>query len=170
MKKKVFIILFIIYIVIVLIVTKTLLDKNENGVFVTNNYYYVCNENISEYDKSSLVRFNKKVDYEKMINTNVYYFDDNNNLQNGELSQYDKENETFTVNDVSYKNDKLLGKADKGYQFIGTLLNVLTSRVVYLILFIVPILILLVYEIIVFIKYICQDKNTVDKDEKKKKK
>ena len=170
MKKKVFIVLFIIYIIVVLLITKTLLDKNENGVFDTKNYYYLCNEKISEYDKSSLVRFDKKVDYEKMVDTDIYYFDDDNNLQNGKLVAYDKENEIFTVGDVSYKKDKLLGKADKGYQFIGTLLNVLTSRVVYLILFIVPVLILLVYELYLFIKYCFRDKNTVDNDEKKKRK
>lgn len=170
MKKKVLLVLFIIYIIIVLLVTKTLLDKNENGVFDTKNYYYVCNEKISEYDKSSLVRFNKNVDYEAMIDSEVYYYDDDKELQSGKLSLYDKENETFTVNDVSYKKDRLLGKADKGYQFIGSLLNFLTSRVVYLILFIVPILALLVYEIVVFIKYCIKDKKTGNNDEKKKKK
>ena len=170
MKKKVLLVLFIIYIIIVLLVTKTLLDKNENGVFDTKNYYYVCNEKISEYDKSSLVRFNKNVDYEAMIDSEVYYYDDDKKLQSGKLSLYDKENETFTVNDVSYKKDRLLGKADKGYQFVGSLLNFLTSRVVYLILFIVPILALLVYEIVVFIKYCIKDKKTGNNDEKKKKK
>lgn len=170
MKKKVLLVLFIIYIIIVLLVTKTLLDKNENGVFDTKNYYYVCNEKISEYDKSSLVRFNKNVDYEAMIDSEVYYYDDDKELQSGKLSLYDKENETFTVNDVSYKKDRLLGKADKGYQFVGSLLNFLTSRVVYLILFIVPILALLVYEIVVFIKYCIKDKKMGNNDEKKKKK
>ena len=99
-----------------------------------------------------------------------YYYDDDKELQSGKLSLYDKENETFTVNDVSYKKDRLLGKADKGYQFVGSLLNFLTSRVVYLILFIVPILALLVYEIVVFIKYCIKDKKTGNNDEKKKKK
>jgi hypothetical protein len=169
LKKKVLLVLFIIYIIIVLLVTKTLLDKNENGVFDTKNYYYVCSEKISEYDKSSLVRFDKKVDYEKMVDSDVYYFDNDNNIQNGKLIAYDKENEIFTVGDDSYKKDKLLGRADKGYQFVGSLLNFLTSRIVYLVLFIIPILALLIYEIVVFIRYCYRDKNTVDNNEKKKK-
>ena len=104
-----------------------------------------------------------------MVDSDVYYFDNDNNIQNGKLIAYDKENEIFTVGDDSYKKDKLLGRADKGYQFVGSLLNFLTSRIVYLVLFIIPILALLIYEIVVFIRYCYRDKNTVDNNEKKKK-
>ena len=65
MKKKLLIVTFVIYIIIVLIATKALLDRNEYGVFVTKNNYYVCNENIKEYDKSSLVHFDRNADLEK---------------------------------------------------------------------------------------------------------
>ena len=67
MKKKILLITLFIYIIIAIIATKALLDRNEHGVFVTKSNYYVCNDKIKEYDGSSLVRFAKNVDYEKMV-------------------------------------------------------------------------------------------------------
>ncbi len=168
MKKKLFIGLLIVYIIIVLIATKALLDKNENNVFVTKNYYYLCSEKIKEYDKSSLVRFDRKVDYEKMVEEEVYYFDDSKELRTGKLQSYDKENATFNVDDVSYKLERLLGKPSKAYQFIGSVINVMTSRVFYLIFFIVPIIALFVYEINLFVKYLYRNESKKDNDEKRK--
>ena len=168
MKKKIFVVLFIVYIIIVLLVTKTLLDKNEYGVFDTKNYYYLCNSEIKEFDKSSLVRFSKNVDYQKMIESDVYYFDDDSNLQKGKLLAYDAENEIFSVKDISYKKERLLGQADKGYQFVGSIINFLTSRVVYLILFIIPVILLFIYEIYLFIVYLCKGRKKENNEKKKK--
>lgn len=172
MKKKLLIVTFIIYIIAIIISTKALLDKNEYGVYVTKNNYYICNEKIKEYDKSSLVHFDRNVDYEKMIDSEVYYFDKNNELQVGKLSLYDKENDTFSVNDVSYEKTKLLGRPDKAYQIVGSLLNIVTSRAFYLIFVIIPVIGLFIYEIYLFVKYLSHEKDgkELDNDKKTKKK
>ena len=168
MKKKLLIIVFVIYILIVLIATKALLDRNEYGVFATKNNYYICNEKIKEYDKSSLVHFDRNANYEKMVNEDVYYFDMNNELQIGKLALYDKEKKTFSIDEVNYENDKLLGRPDKGYQIVGSLLNIITSRAFYLIFVIIPIIGLFIYEIYLFYKYISQNKDGKDTNNDKK--
>ena len=174
MKKRLLIVTFIIYIIVVLIATKALLDRNDYGVFATKNDYYICNEKIKEYDRSSLVHFDRNYDYEKLIEDDVYYFDKNNELQNGKLSLYDKENGLFNVNGISYEKDRLLGRADKAYQIVGSILNIITSRAFYLIFVIIPIIILFIYEIYLFVKYLSHDKNKneeeIDNDKKTKKK
>ncbi len=174
MKKKLLIISFIIYIVIVLIATKALLDKNEYGVFATKNNYYVCNEKIKEYDGSSLVHFDRTVDYEKIVEKEVYYFDKNRELQYGKLTSIDKERELFSIDEISFEMDKLLGIPDKAYQIVGSLLNIITSRAFYLIFVIIPIIGLFIYEIYLFVKYLSQNKDGKDinnegKETKKKK-
>ena len=58
MKKKLLIVTFIIYIIAIIISTKALLDKNEYGVYVTKNNYYICNEKIKEYDPLFLYKLN----------------------------------------------------------------------------------------------------------------
>ena len=171
MKKRLLIISLIIYIIIVLIATKALLDRNEYGVFATKNNYYICNEKIREYDKSSLVHFERNVDYEKMIDEDVYYFDKNGELQKGKLTLLDKENNLFSINDVSYEKEKLLGRPDKAYQIVGSILNIITSRAFYLIFVIIPIIGLFIYEIYLFVKYLSHEKNGKElNDDKKTKK
>ena len=108
MKKKLLIISFAIYMVIFFIATKTLLDRNEYGVFVTKTGYYICDERIKEYDKSSLVHFDKNADYEKMIDEDIYYFGNDGELKKDKLTLWDKENNLFSINDVSYDKDKCL--------------------------------------------------------------
>ena len=172
MKKKLLIVTFIIYIIAVLIATKALLDRNEYGVFATKNNYYICNESIKEYDRSSLVRFDRNADYEKLVENDVYYFDMNNVLQSGKLTEYNKENGTFNIDGINYEKDKLLGRADKAYQIVGSVLNIITSRAFYLIFVIIPIIILFIYEIYLFVKYLSHSKNEkgIDNDKKNEKK
>ena len=167
MKKKLLIVSFVIYLIIVLIATKALLDKNEYGVFETKNNYYVCNKAIKEYDKSSLVHFDRNDDYNKMIDDDVYYFDKNNELQSGKLTLYDKEKNIFSIDDVSYENDKLLGRPDKAYQIVGTILNIITSSAFYLLFVIIPVIVLFIYEIRLFIKYLSHAKEKEDNNDKK---
>lgn len=172
MKKKLLIITFIIYGVVALIATKALLDRNEYGVFVTKNNYYICNERIKEYDQSSLVHFDRNIDYEKMIDEDIYYFDKLNILQNGKLTEYDKENGVFTIDDVKYDKEKVLGRPNKAYQIVGSLLNIITSRAFYLIFVIIPFIGLFIYELHLFFKYMSHEKNgkEIDNDKETKKK
>ncbi len=168
MKKKLLIMSFVIYIVIILIATKALLDRNELGVFATKNNYYICSEKIKEYDNSSLVHFDRNADYEKMIGEDVYYFDMNNELQSGKLTQVDKENKMFSINKLNYENDRLLGRPDKAYQIVGSLLNIMTSRAFYLLFVIIPIIGLFIYEIHLLILYLSRESNRKEEDNDKR--
>ena len=168
MKKKILIISFVIYLIIVLIATKALLDRNEYGVFATKNNYYICNEKIKEYDRSSLVHFDSNADYEKMIGEDVYYFNNYNELEKDKLTNFDKEKNLFSINDVSYEKEKLLGRPDKAYQIVGSILNIITSRAFYLIFVIIPIVGLFICEIYLYVKYLSHGKNRKELDDDKK--
>lgn len=168
MKKKMYVVAIVFYAIVVLIATKALLDRNEYGVFATKNNYYICNDIIKEYDASSLVRFDRNANYEKLVNEDVYYFDDNDKLQNGKLSSFDKESGVFSILDVSYEKDKLLGRPDKAYQIVGSILNIITSRAFYLIFVIIPFIGLFVYEIYLFVKYLSHGRNGKELDNDKK--
>ena len=168
MKKKLLIVFFVIYIIIVLIATKALLDRNDYGVFATKNSYYICNEKVKEYDKSSLVHFDRNLDSEKMIDEDVYYFDRNNELQIGKLTSIDKERKLFSIDEISFEEERLLGRPDKGYQIVGSILNIITSSAFYLIFVIIPIIGLFIYEIYLLVKYVSHEKNEKEKDNDKK--
>lgn len=172
MKKKLLIVSFIIYLIIILFATKALLDRNEYGVFVTKNNYYICNEKIKEYDRSSLVHFDRNIDLEKMVEEDVYYFDKNGELQIGKVTSVDKEKELISIEDASYEKDKVLGRPDKAYQVVGSILNILTSSAFYFIFVIIPVIGLFIYEIYLFVQYMSQEKNgkEIDNDKKTKKK
>ena len=168
MKKKVFIVSIVLYAIVVIIATKALLDRNEYGVFETKNNYYICNEKIKEYDASSLVHFDRNADYEKLVDEDVYYFDNNDKLQSGKLSSFDKESGVFSVLDVSYEKDKLLGRPDKAYQIVGSVLNIITSRAFYLIFVIIPVIGLFICEIYLFVKDLSHAKDGKERDNDKK--
>ena len=170
MKKKLLIVLFVIYAIVALVATKTLLDRNEHGVFVTKNNYYVCNDRIKEYDGSSLVHFDKNADYEKMVGEEVYYFDNNNELQHNKLASFDNEKGLFSVEEDNYDVGNLLGQPDKAYQLVGSILNIITSRAFYFIFIIIPILCLFIYEIYLLVNYVSLNKAGKDNDNENKSK
>ena len=157
MKGKVFAIICVIYVILSVFVTKFLLDRNDYGVFETKDNYYVCNSKIEEYSGTALVKFNKLDDYNKISNEKIYYFDEKE-LKSGTLTSYDKEEKVFTVDENNYSVENLLGKPSNGYFLIGSLLSFLTTKVFYLIFIIIPVLILLIYEIYLLVKYVRNNK------------
>ena len=170
MKKKVSVIIFIIYILIALFSTVALLARNEHGVFEVKNSYYICDEIIKEYDGSSLVRFAKNVDYEKYVEEEVYYYNKENKLSYSKVESYDKEKDLFTIDGKTYEKSFILGKPDKAYQIIGSIINILTSRAIYFVFVIIPILGLFIYEIYLFVEYVSHNKDGKDNDKNAKKK
>ena len=153
MKKKLLVIALIIYAILVLISTKALLDRNEYGVFETNNNYYYSGE-VQNYSKSSLLKFAKNVDLEKLVDKEVFYFDKDRSLKYDKLAAYDKEKETLTINGENYKKFNFLGEVDHEYKVVGSLLNIITSKGFYFIFIIIPIVVLFMLEIYLFFKYI----------------
>ncbi len=154
MKRKVLIVIGIIYVLLTIMVTKFLLDKNKFGVYETKNNYFICSELIKEYPKTSLVRFSKNVDYTSLINDKVYYFDESKELKYDVLKSIEDDGMVFTINETKYNIDNLLGKANASYILLGGLLNFLTTKVFYLVFIIIPMTLLLIYEIYLFVAYI----------------
>ena len=105
-----------------------------------------------------------------MIDEDIYYFDKDGVLQSGKLTSV--ENELISINELSYEKEKVLGRPDKAYQIVGSILNILTSRAFYFIFVIIPIIVLFVYEIYLLAKYVSHEKDgkEIDNDKKTKKK
>ena len=167
MKKKILVIALIIYAVLVLISTKALLDRNENGVFETKNNYYYSGE-VENYSSSSLLKFSKNVDKEKLVDQDVYYFDAAKALKINKLSSYDKEKDILTIDGENYHSDNFLGVVDHEYKVVGSLLNIITSKGFYFVFIIIPIVVLFMLEIYLLFKYIDYNKNRKDNNNEKK--
>ncbi len=167
MKKRLLVIALIIYALLVLISTKALLDRNEYGVFETRNGYYYSDK-LEGYSDSSLLKFSKKVEYEKLVDQDVYYFDQDKSIQLNKLSSYDSEKELFTINGEEYKKENFLGVVDKEYKLLGSILNVITSKGFYFIFIIIPIVILFMLEIYLLVRYVDYNKNRKDNNDEKK--
>ena len=69
---------------------------------------------------------------------------------------------------MNYEKGKLLGRPDKAYQIVGSLLNIITSRAFYLIFVIIPIVGLFIYEIYLFVKYVNHEKDGKEENNDKK--
>lgn len=167
MKKKLLVIALIIYALLVLVSTKALLDRNEFGVFETKNNYYYSGE-VENYSKSSLLKFAKNVDLEKLIDKDVFYFDQNKVLQKGKLSAYDKEFDVPNVNGENIQKNNFLGVVDHEYKVLGSIFNVITSKGFYFIFIIIPIVVLFMLEIYLLFKYVDYNKNRKDNNNEKK--
>lgn len=166
MKGKIITIIGVIYVILSVFVTKFLLDRNENNVFETEKAYYYCNSEIKEYGSTHLVKFDKLDDYSSLVGNDVYYFDTNKQLKNGKLESFDKKENVFSINETNHTVDNLLGVPKKGYFLLGSVINVLTTRVFYLIFIIIPIAFLFVYEIYLLSIYVRNSKNRRDNNEK----
>ena len=167
MKKKILVIALVIYALLVLVSTKALLDRNDYGVFETKSNNYYVGE-VEGYSSSSLLKFAKNVDYEKLVDKDVYYFDRDKIIRNSKLTKYDSETETFTINGDNYKVNNFLGEVDKEYKTLGSILNVITSKGFYFIFIIIPIVVLFMFEIYLLVKYVDYNKNRKDNNNEKK--
>ena len=167
MKRKSFLICGIIYTIIALIITGFLLIRNEYGVFETKNSYFLCDEAITEYRASSLVKFDKKINDEK-VDKEVYYFDENKNIKKDSLESFNQDEKVFTVNNSNYNYDNFLGIPSASFWGIGAIINFFTKKFVYLLFVIIPVTLLLGYEIYLLYLYIKNNKNKRELENEKK--
>lgn len=167
MKKKILVIALIIYALLVLASTKALLDRNEYGVFETKSNYYYSGE-VENYSKSSLLKFAKNVDYEKLVDKEIYYFDKDANLKYNKLTSYDSEKENFTINGEEYKKSNILGVVDSECKVLGSIANLITSKGFYFVFVIIPIVVLFMLEIYLLFKYVEFNKNRKGNNDEKK--
>ena len=166
MKKKLLIVALVIYALIVLMSTKALLDRNEYGVFETKNNYYYSGE-VENYSKSSLLKFSKNVDYEKLVDKEIYYIDKDNNVSLNKLTSYDKEKETFAIDGEEYKKNHILGEVESECKVFGSIANIATSKGFYFVFVIIPIVILFMFEIYLLFKYVDYNKNRKGNNDEK---
>ena len=167
MKKRILVIALIVYALLVLISTKALLDRNEYGVFETRSNYYYTGE-VDGYSKSSLLKFAKNVELEKLVDKDVYYFDRDRTLKNDKLTKYDSETETLTIAGENYKEANFLGEVKKEYKVLGSILDIITSKGFYFVFIIIPIVVLFMFEIYLLVKYFDYNKNRKDNNNEKK--
>ncbi len=168
MKGKIIAVVGVIYVILSVFVTKFLLDRNDYGVFETNDNYYVSDKTIDEYSNGSLVKFAKMDDYSSLVNEKVYYFNEGKQLKSATLGAYDKDEKVFTIESTNYNVENLLGKPSNGYILIGAILSFLTTKVFYLLFIIIPVVFLLIYEIYLLSIYIRGGKNRKEANDEKK--
>ena len=168
MKSKLITVVGLIYVVLAIFVTKFLLDRNDFGVYELGDSYYMYNSSIVEFNKTSLVHFEKKGDYGNLVGEEVYYFNNDKILKKDELLSFSKDDKSFTVQSGEYGLENFLGKPDRGYFLLGSLLGFFTTKAVYLCLIIIPVFILLVYEVYLLFVYIKKDKKRKVLDDGKK--
>ncbi len=171
MKRKIVVILMALYIIIASLSTILLLNHNTYGAFESKDYYYVCDKNLKDYGRNSLVRFAKNVDLEELINEDVYYYDVDKILNHRDLVSYDKEKQVFKVSEEEYDIKNFLGKPDKEYKFLGYILKFLTTKSFYLAFVIIPFVTLFVYELykIVVAHFVEKNGKEIDDESKKEK-
>lgn len=165
MKKKLLLVLGILYIMFAIIITIFLFKKNEYNVYETKNSYYICNSSITEYSDSSLVKFNKTDNIASMVDRKVYYFDKSNDIKKGKMESYNEKDNIFMIDDVPYEANHFIGLPSRSYILIGSAINFFTNKIAYLVCIIIPVVLLLVFEVYLLIRYIKRKKKG-NKDEK----
>ena len=169
MKNKVITVLCIIYVILAIFVTSFLLTRNEFRVFELNDSYYIYNPAITEFNKTSLVHFERKEDYGYLAGEEVYYFDNDKILKKETMISFSKEDKKFSVQGGEYEISHLLGKPDRGLFLIGSILGFLTTKFVYLVFIIIPVFILLIYEVYLLFIYLKKGKHGKDLENEKDK-
>ena len=164
MKKRILLIIGSLYIIFAIIITIFLFNKNEYGIYETKNSYFICNEAITEYSNSTLVKFDKNNKIESFIDRKIYYLDNNKEVKKEKVESYDKKQDIFMINDVPYESKYFLGQPSRGYILVGTLIKFLNNKIPYLIFIIIPVVLLLIFEIYLLIRYMKKKKD--NKDEK----
>lgn len=162
MKKVVRNILIGLYVIITIIITYCLLSYNEYNISEFKDKYLLIVENKEyNYKKSNLLIVNKSDKYQ--IGDTVFYYDIFNSPVEVKLDKIkDIESSgdniyTYTLeNNQTSSGDNFLGttKNTSSYSTLGTIYSILTSKIGYLIIIILPILVAFVYEIYQIIKEI----------------
>lgn len=156
MKKIVLGIFFIIYILLTLTVTFFLNNYNEFGVIeVKNRLIVTANKTDMNYRKGSLLIIPKDKSNLKENDEVFYYTADKHKIliSKGKIVNIEDVNEkekTITLDNTrKYSIDYIIGKVNKVVKIplIGYLMMVLTSRIGYLIIIMLPISVFFFYQV-----------------------
>ena len=150
MKKIIISVIFIVYIVLTLVITIFLMNYNRFNIIEIKDVLIVpMNKTKLSYQRGSLLII-KKTDISKIKeNDEVFYYTADQHvvlIDKGKIEEIEEVNEsektvTFT-NSKKYSKDYIIGKTAsmKKIPLIGYLLMLLTSRIGYLFIILLPIL------------------------------
>ena len=127
----------IFYIIFAVIVTIFYTHMIGDGAYKFGNTRYIHDRGIREYPQSALVTFPIRGDYKDLVNKEVYYYE-NKTLKNGILNRISLTDGKFTVNDVEYKTEDFLGAPTGGIAVVGSILDFLTMKTIYICLVFIP--------------------------------
>ncbi len=159
-------ILEIAIIIYVIFVTTCLLCKNKYGYtqFGKSTLISINDDNSAElvdFESGNLVI----VDSAKFNNIEaedeLYYYDTVGNsyvIRKGKVSEKsgDSYSAVYVIDNNSISNDRIIGKFSKKYSSLGLILDILESRIGFLLIVILPIFLLFIYQIykmVVLVKY-----------------
>lgn len=149
MKKVVWISLFSLYVIITILVTYCLLSYNKYNIAVIGDSTLVRMKG-NGYKKSSLIIVEADDDYE--LSDKVFYYSVNDSSVSIKLGTITKDpgNKSVTIDDDSriLEND-IIGKVEDSTKIplLGFIYTILVSRIGYLLIIILPMVIGLGYEI-----------------------
>ena len=156
--KKVTIFLIGIYLVLSLIITTCLLTYNKYNLTEMIDKVVVTSNKMGEKG-SNLIIVDKKSDYK--VGDEIYYYDSySSSLRVSKSEVLNIEEITETENTLTLANNKYLsseyviGKSVKVIPVLGSLFDVLTSRVGYLLIIILPVFLLVLYSIMKLVKIV----------------
>lgn len=144
-----------------IVLTIYLLNYNEYNVSVMGDKtFLVMTNKLDKYKKGDLLVVKKNPNSEYKVGDHVFFYEKN---KDGSVVNYGKINElskgqdginSFIMSNEYILGDKsIIGKGETAvvYAGVGTVLGFLTSKWVFLIIVIVPILILFIYELYLLI-------------------
>lgn len=152
------------YIILAVFVTACLIGYNDYNITQFGKKSLIIVEDNSlkpNFNKGDLLVITRNDNNDVKVNDMVFFYNNYNEEVSVNLAKVLKTRKitdseyTFTIEgDYDVSSEYFIGKADttKTYSNIGSILNILTSRFGYLFIFILPILLLFIYEIVVIIK------------------
>ena len=152
MKKIIIIIVCVFCFILTIIVTYILLSYNKYNIAeFKNTYLLTLKENTEEYNSSDLLLIRKNNDAQE--NEKIFYYEKGNKsmeVKIGLVKKIDEKNQTVVLdNELVLTKENILGKTTQTtiYPLLGTIHNILTSRIGYLVAIILPMLVAFIYEI-----------------------
>jgi len=172
MKKILKYVLWIFIAIIILIdivLTVYLLNYNQYNVAeFGDKSILIMDKKIDKFEKGDLLIVKKNENKEFKVGDNVFFYDtvSKETIVNfGKINEVndnkEKENTFIMSNDYLLSDESIIGKADtaKVYSKWGSIIGFITSRWVFLIFVIIPILVLFLYQLYLLILEIKKARN-----------
>lgn len=160
--KKTFLKLLIIFYLLISVIVTFCLIKFDNKILETKDkYYIILDKEFLNYEKGTLLSFIKVNNYDELVGKSICYIN-NDNLREGVIREINKDSNVIRINigNEYYLKKQIIGEKNniKSYGQLGTIISLLTNKIVYLISIIIPIVLLIIYEIFMFGNHVVKRK------------